>query len=139
MTKWCMLGLAGLLCLGGCVGSETVIVDRSELNAVPADYRAKITVWARGFFDDPHSLRSARISDPLPMRDGTGTQLWLVCLEADAKAADGRYLGPQRFAFGFTKLGVFSAPLQRTGSRVSTRDCDSFPLAWAPWPALERL
>lgn len=139
MTKWYMLGLVGLLGLGACVGSETQIVDRSELNAVPADYRTRITAWAQDFFADPHGLRAVRLSDPVPARDGTGTQLWLICLEADARAANGGYLGVQRFAFGYTKQGVFSAPLRRTGSRVSARDCDRFPLVWTPWPALERL
>lgn len=137
MTKWF---IPGLLALGltGCVGTPTAIVDRSELGPVPRDYRATIAAWARDFFAEPESLRSLAISEPVPARDGTGTLLWLVCLDADARAVDGRYLGPKRFAFGFTKAGAFSAPLQRTGARVAAEDCDRLPLAWQPFSLTAR-
>lgn len=139
MTKRFLVVLLGLAALAGCISPETTVVDRAELNAIPADYRLKIKTWAKDFFADPHGLRSVQISDPVPARSSTGALLWLVCLDADAPAANGGYLGPQRFAFGFLKNGLFSAPLQRGNAQIAARDCDRLPLAWRPWPELQRL
>jgi hypothetical protein len=132
--------LALLLGLTACVNTETTLTDRSDLLPLGEDYKPKIVGWAKDFFYDPRSLRGVQVSEPVPVRDNTGRLMWLVCMEADAKQANGAYMGPQRFAFGFTRAGYASYPLQRVEARIAKRDCDQLPLVWRrPWPALERL
>ncbi len=59
------LWLVALLGLGACVAVPT----RSDVGTVPipSDYRAKITAWAQTYFVEPASLRSTRISQPIPI------------------------------------------------------------------------
>lgn len=110
-------------------------VAYGSLPPIAADYRAKISAWARGFFVDPSAVTGASISDPVLIRDTIGRLVWLVCLEATNTAPSARMPGPDRFAFGFAPNYV-SAPLERRGATLAHADCDERPLVWRPFPGL---
>lgn len=137
MSKW--LSLVGLLVLSACgVSPSHEALLGAPFPPISRDYRAQIIAWAGHFYDDPHSLRATRISDPVLIRDSTGRLLWLVCIDADARARNGGYLGPTREAFGFAP-NYMSSPLQRNGATIIRQSCDEHPLVWHRWPALERI
>ena len=77
---------------------------------IPADYKSTILAWAKRYYVEPSSLRGARISDPVPIRLITGSEVWLVCLEVDARARGGGPLGAQRVALGLAR-NLFIAPV----------------------------
>lgn len=132
--------LLGLLLLSACI--ETRSLNRPDLlPALPPGqgYRASIVTWAKSYFRDPGALRAARISAPVSIEDSKQTPMWLVCVEADVRASDGSYIGPQRFAFGFTGATMASAPQRRGATTLASADCERFPLAYGPFPELERI
>lgn len=139
-VMWALLAASGLPGLAACqsLGAEQTAVIAGDLPPIAPDYRTRIATWARGFYAEPHSLRSTRISDPKLIRDRTGRLLWLVCLEADARERRGAYMGPQRQAFGFAP-SYFSAPLERNRANLVREDCDDAALAWRAWPEAQRL
>lgn len=132
-----VLGLP--LILAGCVSSapDQRAVAPGELPPIAENYRERILRWARRYYAEPRSLRDTAIADPVLIRDAKGRLLWLVCIEADARAVDGTPLGPRRQALAFAP-NYMSAPLRRNGAALHPSDCDR-PLAWRPWPALARL
>ena len=132
------LSLLGLLALCACgISPSHETLQGATLPPISRDYRTRILAWAGHFYDRPHTLRSTQISDPILIRDSTGRLLWLVCIEADAQARDGRYLGPRRQAFGFAP-DYMSSPLERNGATIIRQTCDEHPLVWHRWPALAR-
>jgi hypothetical protein len=136
-----LLAVVGLTGLGACQSAQApdqLAVSPGDLPPIQADYRTRITAWARGFYAEPHTLRSTEISDPVLIRDQTGRLLWLVCISADSRASGGGYRGPQRQAFGFAP-NFFSAPLERNKTTLIREDCDEHPLVWRAWPELQRL
>lgn len=128
--------VAGLAACQG-AGPGPGLVAAGDLPPITPDYRKRIATWASEFYAEPRSLRGTQISDPVLMRDRTGRLLWLVCIEADARAAGGGYMGPQRQAFGFAP-NYFLAPLERNNATLVRQDCDASPLIWRPWPELQR-
>lgn len=133
--------VAGLLLTGQVVAQEAapgqLDIGPGSLPPLDKAYRNQIVDWARNFYVDPGSLTETEISDPVLVRDTTGRLLWQVCIVANARGRDGRYMGPQRQAFGFAP-GFFSAPLNRNKSTLIREDCDR-PLTWRPWPQLAAL
>ena len=63
---------------------------------------------------------------------------WLVCIEYDTRERGGAYIGRRRLAFGIGP-GTFYPPLGRGPNTVPNGVCDTLPLAWRPFPALERI
>ena len=105
---------------------------------IPADYKSTILAWAKRYYVEPSSLRGARISDPVPIRLITGSEVWLVCLEVDARARGGGPLGAQRVALGLAR-NLFIAPLERFPYELTTAECERQPLVWRPFSGAERL
>lgn len=135
-----MRKLALLACLGltACGLQQAEIYPESNLAAIPADYKQQILAWAKRYYVEPSSLRGAQISDPVPVVDRAGDAMWLVCIQVDARAKDGPYMGPQRAAIGI-KPALFSAPLERGTALLVSHDCTRLTLRWRPWPELERV
>jgi hypothetical protein len=126
--------VTGLAACQDSTAPQQLDVGAATLPPIAKDYRAQIVDWARGFYRDPRTLQGTQISDPILIRDETGRLLWQVCIVADARGPDGRYMGPQRQAFGFAP-NYFSAPLQRNNSTLIRENCDR-PLTWRPFPEL---
>lgn len=100
-------------------------------------YEKQILDWAPTFFAEPSSITSAQISAPIPYIFGAA-RAWLVCIEYDARERGGASIGRRRLAFGIG-AGTFYPPLARGPQAVSNHLCDTLPLAWKPFPALERI
>jgi hypothetical protein len=137
---WALLAVSGLTGLGACqsTGPDQTAVIAGDLPPLGPGYRARIADWAKSFYAEPRTLRGTRITDPKLIRDRTGRLIWLVCIEADARARDGGYMGPQRQAFGFAP-NYFSAPLERNRATIVRQDCDDPTLLWQPWPGLQEI
>jgi hypothetical protein len=87
---------------------------------------------------DPYSIRSARISDPHPIRDNNGRPVHLVCVELNAKNRLGAYTGLERVPFAIAD-GVLSVPHDRKGVRLMSGDCYRYPVNLRPFPELEKI
>jgi hypothetical protein len=152
--------------LASCISATEVATDAAGLPSRTAlKLKQPIVAWSAGFFADPASIRSARISDPIPFRTRSGSKTWLVCIEYNVREPGGGYVGLQRLAFGVgsepptpppappgspasgwtpeaaRRSGetAFYPPLGRHRNEISNRVCDVLPLSWAPFPELERL
>src|SRR3954454_19503832 len=105
------------------------------------------TRFKSSFVEAP-SLRSVMISDPVPIDLPSSSANWLVCIELDARAKGGDYMGPRRFALGFqvseptaeqrginpkASTTVVLIPPNYEG-RLPAFECDRYPLQWRPWP-----
>jgi hypothetical protein len=100
-------------------------------------YEKQILDWAPTFFAEPSSITSAQISAPVPYIFGAA-RAWLVCIEYDTRERGGTYIGRRRLAFGIGP-GTFFPPLARGPNPVPNGVCDTLPLAWKSFPALERI
>lgn len=118
--------------------ASPLVLGEPHKTPIPADYKAQIATWAKRYYVEPASIRGAQISEPIPVRLTSGTELWLVCVELDAAAKGGGYMGPQRVALGIAS-GLFLAPLERGTYQMTNAECDKRPLAWQPFPQLEHL
>ena len=88
--------------------------------------------WANRYYAEPASVRYLAVTDPVRVRESVGQELWLVCVELDARERGGPYMGPRRVALGFGS-GVFSAPLERSRLDLRNEDCDAPHFVWRPW------
>jgi hypothetical protein len=132
----CLGGIAGWL--AGCAGPPPDALTSQGLpEPKTLNYEKQILDWAAGFFAEPTSLRGAEITAPVPYVFGQARG-WLVCVGYDARARGGEYLGYRRLAFGFNS-GTIYPPLARGNNSVRNDICDTLPLSWRPFPALERL
>ena len=117
---------------------------------IPSSFNLKKTVadWIKSSFVEAPSLRSVMISDPVPIDLPSSSANWLVCIELDARAKGGDYMGPRRFALGFqvseptaeqrginpkASTTVVLIPPNYEG-RLPAFECDRYPLQWRPWP-----
>jgi len=117
---------------------------------IPSSFNLKKTVadWIKSSFVEAPSLRSVMISDPVPIDLPSSSANWLVCIELDARAKGGDYMGPRRFALGFqvseptaeqrginptAPTTVVLIPPNYEG-RLPAFECDRYPLQWRPWP-----
>ena len=112
-------------------------VGLGEMPPLSPDYKTRIVEWAKFFFPDPRTLRSATLSDPVVIRDQSGRMLWLVCVEAENTAATAGPIGPQRYAFGFHGA-YMTAPRVRASSPLVNQRCDEQPLSYRPFRELVR-
>lgn len=127
------LACLAAVALAGCVYDRRPNFLAAPLAAkIPADYRIKIVDWARRYYAEPASVRFLAISEPAPVRTGAGQEVWLVCVEVDARARGGAPMGPRRIAIGVAP-GLFSAPYERSNSDLRNEDCELRPLAWRAW------
>jgi hypothetical protein len=125
--------------LSACLADTSpLVLGEPHKTPIPADYKAQIVAWAKRYYVEPASIRGAQISEPIPVRLTSGTELWLVCVELDAAAKGGGYMGPQRVALGIG-AGLFLAPLARAPYQLTNAECEKRPLAWRPFPQLEHL
>src|SRR3954464_12610503 len=117
---------------------------------IPSSFNLKKTVadWIKSSFVEAPSLRSVMISDPVPIDLPSSSANWLVCIELDARAKGGDYMGPRRFALGFqvseptaeqrginpkASTTVVLIPPNYEG-RLPAFECDRYPLQWRPGP-----
>ena len=129
--------LGAVAALAACAGPPPDALTSEGLpDPKTLNYEKQILDWAAGFFAEPGSLRGAEISEPVPYVFGQGRG-WLVCIGYDARARGGDYMGHRRLAFGVG--AYFFPPLGRGNNSVRNDVCDTLPLAWRPFPALERL
>jgi hypothetical protein len=123
---------AAALALAGCNYDRTPNFLSGPTPAkLPPDYRKKIVEWAHRYYAEPGSVRFLAISDPVPVRESAGNELWLVCVEIDARERGGPYMGARRLAIGFGH--AFSAPLERSRLDIRNEDCALRQLVWRPW------
>ena len=130
---------AGLaLVLASCVSPESLAYRGEDLpRPETLKIEQQILDWAPKFFAEPSSITAARISAPVPHVFGPA-RAWLVCIEYDTRERGGAYIGRRRLAFGIGP-GTFYPPLGRGPNTVPNGVCDTLPLAWRPFPALERI
>jgi hypothetical protein len=135
----CALAAASLA-LGGCTFDRRPLVigqGKAERPAPPTSRKA-IVDWANRYYAEPASVRYLAVTDPVRVRESVGQELWLVCVELDARERGGPYMGPRRVALGFGS-GVFSAPLERSRLDLRNEDCDAPHFLWRPWSGPPRL
>lgn len=135
--------LALALVLSGCVGQPRTLDTITNPPIPPTyDWKKNIADWMKSAFVEPASLRSVMISDPVATEAPSAN--WLVCLELDARARNGDYMGPRRFALGVLtteykdptgKITTVAALVTPDSSgRLSAIECDKQPLRWTAWP-----
>ena len=131
---WLAAALAATIgALAGCNATRAPkLLTEGGPAPIPADYRQKIGAWAARFYAEPGALRWIALADPVPIRVTGGAELWLVCVELEARARGGAPMGPRRVAIGFSGP-TLSAPLERSGFDLRDEDCDRQPLAWRAW------
>ena len=138
VTVLCVAASAATAILGACAGPPPHALTGEALpRPETLRYEQRILDWAAGFFAEPESIRSAEISTPVPYVFGQASA-WLVCVGYDVRARGGDYLGYRRLAFG-VGTGSFFPPLGRGHNVVRNEVCDTLPLSWRPFPALETL
>ena len=126
------------LALASCVSPEPLAYRGEDLpRPETLKIEKQILDWAPTFFAEPSSITMAQITAPVPYVFGPA-RAWLVCIEYDTRERGGAYIGRRRLAFGIGP-GTFYAPLARGPNTVSNGICDTLPLAWRPFPALERI
>jgi hypothetical protein len=138
----------GMCTLVGCSVPPRTIDARTN-PPIPANYNWKkyVASWMKSFFVEAPSLRSVMISDLVAIDDPSGVT-WLVCVELDARARGGDYMGPRRFALGFltSEPTTEEKALNRKATTwvqflpgsVPDYECDRYPRSWTPWPEWER-
>ena len=132
-----LIPMAATLALTGCNYDRTPNFLAEPLRVkIPADYRQKVVDWTRRYYAEPDSVRLLAITDPVPVRLTAGTELWLVCVELDARERGGPYMGARRIALGFGS--AFSAPMERSGVDLKNEDCEAPHLAWRAWSGPRR-
>jgi hypothetical protein len=146
------IAVVSALALASCIAQPRTLDERTN-PPIPATYNWRKTVaeWMRGAFIEPASLRSVMISDPVAV-DLSSPATWLVCVEVDAQASGGGYMGPRRFALGFltvqsrasildpnskpiTSVAAYFPP---TAGQIPAAECDRPSLRWTPWPEWQR-
>jgi hypothetical protein len=105
---------------------------------ISKDYRKSIADWAARYFVEPSSIHDAYISQPVPIRLFEGVDVWLVCVEMDARAKGAGYMGVHRIALAFNGPTLI-APLERSSLTVRNEDCNRQPLTWRRFVELERI
>jgi hypothetical protein len=130
---------AGLAFLAASCATPPPVVYAGEDLPRPETLKIEqqILAWAPKFFAEPSSITSARISAPVPYVFGPA-RAWLVCIEYDTRERGGTYIGRRRLAIGIGP-GTFYPPLGRGANTVPNGICDTLPLSWRPFPALERI
>ena len=87
-----------MLALSGCATA-----GNRQISGAPNNYRTLIAEHVRKTFHDAGSIRLARISAPIPERALMPVYpTAFVCIQVDAKNAQGVYTGPQTTSFSFT-------------------------------------
>jgi hypothetical protein len=134
LKRPCALALgAALLALAGCNYDRVPnFLGETAAPKIQPDYRNRIVEWASRYYAEPGSVRFLAISDPVRVRESAGQEAWLVCVELDARARGGAYMGPRRIAIGFG-AGIFSAPMERSNYDLKNEDCDARQLVWRAW------
>src|SRR5689334_16931063 len=89
----------------------------------------------KGAFVEPSALRSVMITDPVAV-DLAAPATWLVCVEVDAQASGGGYMGPRRFALGFLTVQSRASILD-PNSKTITSVAAYFPPTAGQIPAAE--
>lgn len=132
--------LAATLGLAACA-TEPVprqeAVLHGQLPPIQREYRAMIVGWSRTYYATPRAIASPRISDPVPIRDGSGRLMYLICVSAQNLGRGGAPAGPELHAFGLGP-NFFTAPQNRNGSTLVAQDCIDRPLTYRPFPELAR-
>src|SRR5690349_6569722 len=93
------------LALTSCIAAQPRTLDERTNPPIPAtyDWKKAIAEWMKGAFVESSSLRSVMITDPVAI-DVAAAATWMVCLNVDARAEGGDYMGPRRFALGFLTI-----------------------------------
>jgi hypothetical protein len=145
--------LTVLLALAGCEMAPRSL-DATTHPPIPTSYnwRKDVADWMKKTFNEPASLHSVMISDPVVIDDPASPATWLVCVELDPRSGSGAYMGSRRFALGFqtthptdvqraanpkavTAVQFISAG---TPQQISRAQCESQGLRWQAWPDWER-
>jgi hypothetical protein len=93
---------------------------------------SRVVEWARGFFADPYSIRSSRISDPLPITDNVGQPVELICVERNVRNWAGAYIGIHRIPFA--RIGrLLSIPHDDKGVKLMSDECYRHPINLKPF------
>jgi hypothetical protein len=130
---------AAFLALAACNFDRTpLMLSETGTRKIPPEfYRRKIVEWANRYYAEPASVRFLALTDPVRVRESAGKEAWFVCVELDARARGGLYMGPRRIAIGIGERGI-SAPMERSGYDFRNEDCDAPQLAWRPWSGPRR-
>ena len=139
------------LALASCIAAQPRTLDETTNPPLPEtatyNWKKAIAEWMKGAFVESSSLRSVMITDPVAI-DLAVAATWMVCVEVDARAKGGDYMGPRRFALGFlttrsrasvldpnSKMITSVTPLfPPTDGQIPATECDRPSLHWRPWP-----
>jgi hypothetical protein len=128
---------ASLLPAGCTFNRAPLILAETKAEKVKPDvYRKKIVEWANRYYAEPASVRYLAHTDPVRIRESAGREVWLVCVELDARERGGPYMGRRRIAVGFGDAQ--SAPMERSGYDLTNEDCDAPQLVWRAWSGPRR-
>ena len=109
------------------------------------DWKRDAAGWMKKTFNDPASLQSVMISDPIVFDYPSSPATWLVCIELDVRDRTGSYMGPKRFALGFqtsraspdakTSVNFIEPGSQQ---RIDHFVCDREDISLKPWADWEK-
>lgn len=120
--------LAVPLLLASCAGSDTYSDAIANSQPASAALRAQIIAGAKALVYDPASIRKAEISNVATLPDGVQG----VCVRADSKNVDGRYMGVR-------SMGIPIRNGKVVGGSLDHPICNRRDVNWQPFPELEAL
>jgi hypothetical protein len=102
----------------------------SEINVVPANFKADIVAAMRTYLNNPNDVRDAFVSEPALKGYDGGTR-YMSCVRYNAKSSDGQYSGSKDSVVTFR-----SGRLDRIIDNAREQCKDA---AYVRFPELERM
>ncbi|AGT07658.1 hypothetical protein [Paracoccus aminophilus] len=119
----------GALFLAGCAPQDKYASVIAGSVPPSAEVKAKIVRNAKAIVYDPSSIRGAEISNMATFADGTQG----VCVKADVKNAQGKYLGVHTMGVALNDDPHLAA------NALQHPVCDRADVTWHPFPELNHL